>query len=110
MNSTAHTPTPWVVCENDPADSMDYDKIWVTTDDRLYKSLVPIAEVGIDYSEPINSEQKANAEFIVRAVNFHDEMLAALKAAEGLIAGTSATGNELSLIRATIAKAESCTS
>lgn len=81
---TEHTPTPWVDVENDE-DSIDWDKVYITTDDRVYKSLIPIAEVSIGYSEPMNSEQIANAAFLVRAVNSHDELVATLTAIKTII-------------------------
>jgi hypothetical protein len=73
--TASHTPTPWVVEKN----SVNAEN----------GSVVSIAECGLsapgqswsgtDYST--REHQAANAEFIVRACNSHDQLVAALKAA-----------------------------
>jgi hypothetical protein len=108
MNSenSKQTATPWVSYEGE--NFAEFDKIIITTDDRLYNSKVPIAEISINYSEPMEAEQKANAEFILRAVNSHDDMLAALKAVETYAPdiGVDQFRDALKSARAAISRAE----
>lgn len=99
--ATRHTPGPWG-CVGTSNHAHDY---------RLTKpngDTLPINSSANDHSE-----QRANAAFIVRACNAHDELLAALKMAEEMVsslyetAGLDAdTDPDILKIRAAIAKAE----
>ena len=73
----SHTPTPWALFIPDD-DDFDYDIIEITTHER--DGLIPIAAISTDFADPIGGEQKANAAFIIRAVNSHDDLVAALHA------------------------------
>ena len=77
---SGHTKGPWIVVSNEES-KFDYDKLHITTEDRIYRSLVPIAEVGVDYNEPLESEQQANAILLAAA----PDMLAALKSAQAAL-------------------------
>lgn len=68
-----HTPTPWVMIH----DTYD-DELHITTQTRLDNDKVQIAAVTINYREDFEAEQQANASFIVKAVNCHEELVAAL--------------------------------
>jgi hypothetical protein len=48
----------------------------------------------------------ANAEFIVRACNAHDNLVAALREARGWLSGWASAEKELAVIDAAISKAE----
>ncbi len=70
--STKHTPTPWFIERiNKQAPSIVHivSRKGGTISD----------EVASVYCADAGSEQEANAKFIVKAVNCHDELLAALK-------------------------------
>jgi hypothetical protein len=66
--TTPHTPTPWLV------DSCDDDLIFA-------KNGLHIATVGNQHQEQAAEEIAANARFIVRACNAHDEFIGGLKLA-----------------------------
>ena len=95
---SGHTKEPWIVVSNEES-KFDYDKLHITTEDRVYRSLVPIAEVGVDYNEPLESEQQANAILLAAA----PDLLAALK--EVMSVSDRAT-DEYDRARAAIARAE----
>lgn len=59
-----HTPTPWTLPKFSTSDK------WIE---------IPEAGIRIDYDDVDHDTQKANTEFVLRAVNSHDELLAALK-------------------------------
>ncbi len=68
MSETEHTPTPWAVCLNPPnpqwfAEITIYD---IAGDRR-------VADVA-----SLMAPSKANAEFIVRACNAHDQLVEAM--------------------------------
>ncbi|MEL1693665.1 hypothetical protein V2W55_20325, partial [Acinetobacter baumannii] len=56
-----------------------------------------------------DAETEANAAFIVRAVNGHDAMLAALEAAEEFLADSGFIGSTLDEIRAAIGEVRGAT-
>lgn len=64
----SHTPTPWTLMPGDsaPRITIDGDKEW---------PIVPVI------SGPSKAHARANAAFIVKAVNCHEELLEALKLA-----------------------------
>ena len=65
MNETAHTPTPWHVDGTSIRASDGYGIDWYITE--------ALEQAG-------DSDPGANAEYIVRAVNSHEALLAALEA------------------------------
>ena len=98
-----HTPTPWHV---------DGECIYGTTQRGDY---VRIADTTVADGDNLpDKEADANASFIVRAVNCHDEMLKALKAVELGVFGSMlpnsdidvCTRGTLAQVQAAIAKAE----
>lgn len=60
--NTKHTPTPW---EIEPHTMVDKE--------------FSVGPFTLDYDDVDHDEQDANAEFMVRAVNSHDALLAAAK-------------------------------
>ncbi|MDX6806348.1 hypothetical protein [Terrihabitans rhizophilus] len=58
----------WITV-HDEGSAFDFDKIQITTRERLSKNLVPIAYVEIGFSEAMNAEQRGCADLIVRSVN-----------------------------------------
>lgn len=91
---TTHTPGPW---------RADGSTVKAVSHGQWFK----IARAdGLRYTQ---SGNEANAEFIVRACNSHEELLAALESAEIRIKALSPAGYvapELWTIRATVAKAK----
>lgn len=96
-----HTPTPWKFSL-----SIERDFLGIYPDTG--KKEAPIAKMPEYIRKDVMA---ANAEFIVRAVNSHDEMLAALQDAESAISasisyyGTDAALSALKSVRAAISKA-----
>lgn len=81
MSKTEHTPTPWGI-------ERTRDTMWIgpmRPDGHKVASIVFYVHRGPDYIDEHNMRAEANAEFIVNAVNSHDEMLAALKDAKDTI-------------------------
>lgn len=77
--SAEHTPTPWLLDE----DCFDEDVVEITSQDRLDNSMGEIAAVQVGgFDDEVEAQQRANAEFIVRAVNAHADLVAALDAAQ----------------------------
>lgn len=78
-NLPAHTPTPWIFIRHD-AQFPHYGHIQGSygKDAEGNESILTIATI-IKYASP--EEGPANGAFIVRAVNAHDELVAALKRA-----------------------------
>ena len=67
---SAHTPGPWQVAGH--GTTVDH------THERSRRP--PVARCGLTHGlGPAGDEDRANAEFIVRACNSHDELLAALR-------------------------------
>lgn len=65
-NETKHTPLPWVL------DHRFAGGVLIHPDDNEFLTVAKV--LGFD-----NDEAKANAAFIVRAVNAHDDLIAALE-------------------------------
>ena len=84
-----HTETPWAFCVREPVSGIPSGESEIPF--SIYKELGGCVEPIADICNfpPATKEQTehqhANAEFIVRAVNSHDDLLAACKAAERLI-------------------------
>lgn len=106
MNEAKHTPTPWRVRDNGKAYFFD---IVSETDEEVVRQ----------FEEPCSGEGgiplRADAEFIVRACNCHDDLLAALRRQlanieRWLDSGVVATPKESKSIyeqmKAAVAKAE----
>lgn len=68
-----HTAAPWIAVDG------DMREIEITTQDRIDNSFSPICEMDVDYTGQMGVEQKANAAFIVRACNAHDDLVKALQ-------------------------------
>jgi hypothetical protein len=62
---TEHTPTPWLVIP--------------PSADRPSRAMVCAAGGANIYDAPLTNETEANAAFIVRAVNAHDDLVKALE-------------------------------
>ena len=84
----AHTPTPWIRRESKS------DVIWIEDGN---------GRVVMHNSSVKDPEDQANAAFIVRAVNAHEELLAALHEARYLLIGH---GRRSDMIDKAMAKAE----
>jgi hypothetical protein len=68
------TPTPWGI-------ERTRHGLWIgpmRADGMKVDVIVLHLNYGVDYTDEHNTRQDANAEFIVRAVNSYDDMLAAL--------------------------------
>ena len=110
MMDTEHTPLPWIQIAGD---MLDEGCILITTNQRIENDKVPIATVEIDFSQPMNSEQIANAALIVHSVNLLPELVEALREADrpiiGLVNRTAAEVEDImrGRIRALLAKATS---
>lgn len=103
MSEMSHTPTPWKLGPTGD-----------TVDDANGLELLRMYEAD-GREEPTALPYRANAAFIVRACNSHEELLSALKRArEALKANEEITGTwelyqaspEMKAIHAAIAKAE----
>lgn len=89
MSEQKHTPTPWAVRET-ILHGTRYGGLWIEPEDAEY--LVPLSGPGgaksytsrvVDIQD--HDHNDANARFIVKAVNSHDGLVAALKAARTVI-------------------------
>lgn len=96
-----HTPTPWRFV----GDKSDYGRGgadvtfgYIEQDNENEFTLAVMVNDTID--------GRANGDFIVRAVNCFDDMLAALRRVEASLTELGAKGEPLKTIRAAIAKAE----
>lgn len=73
-----HTPTPWRAYDNG-----HYWQIDTTSAEWTYGQVADVCSskymYPMPYGTPPVSHEKANAEFIVRAVNCHDDLLGALQ-------------------------------
>ena len=69
----AHTPTPWKAVESSTNGEPDGGTLWLVTEDD--ETVANLSRIGAKAFEV----QRANAAFIVKAVNCHEEFLAALK-------------------------------
>jgi len=63
-------------------DDGDADALYIVTEDRLENHKGPIAEIGIGYDEPFESEQRQYADDLVHRYNSHDALLAAVECAD----------------------------
>jgi len=96
--SAAHTPTPWSVFRAGKQYGIDAE------------SMQSIVSFGDDHEPDIGvqgatiEEAHANAEFIVRAVNSHEDLVAALKEARGYLELYAGTGFDFSAIDAALQK------
>lgn len=100
----AHTPTPWAVCY-DPANDSWYAGVTISGKTGQGKTDYRVADVSV-----LNHAYKANAAFIVRACNAHDDLLAALRKIDHTLSvhGHVDADTELhGVVRAAISKAES---
>lgn len=103
--SMSHSPLPWKVTNEPNWDHIDshcgIDGADGLTVCDIYNSL------GHDTTEGDRATADANAALIVRAVNCHEELLAALKLARHWLAQTySEKGPAMAEVNAAIAKAE----
>lgn len=101
------TALPWIVCtmsDNDTVLSIEQDRRALVNEEPSIVAEVYLSGDGIG-----RETGKANAEFIVRAVNCHDELLAALehmarvfnaKEIDPLIAFTTIEMAEAAIVRA----------
>jgi hypothetical protein len=90
MSDTKHTPTPWIAEGSYwimPAAHRDMP-IGASTNaqEHVSKFAHVIAKVEQDTKRFTNEQVEANADFIVRAVNSHEQLVAVLREAEGVIA------------------------
>ena len=89
-----HTPTPW---DTNGFLSNDGIRIYHRQDEVAH-----LSDIGLD-----QDVLEAHAAFIIRAVNAHDDLLAALKEARNFVLATPfAAPTQLARIDAAIAKAE----
>lgn len=70
-----HTPLPWSCSENLERDH----RVWIYGTVGPNKPRIAVAEWGVDMGQDMVATAKANAEFIVRAVNSFDKLVEALK-------------------------------
>ena len=70
MNKLLHTPTPWAIQESEGV-------MWISEIGKRDRSIIyPRGSLG---GKEIVELAKKNAEFIVRACNLHDELVAAVR-------------------------------
>jgi hypothetical protein len=100
MAETKHTPTPWAAVE---AEGIWIERAGRADDDNVICDLVGRVYDRKKQTNLLTDEDRANAAFIVRAVNAHDAMLAALKKANTC---ASIPDYVQVLIRSAIAKAD----
>ncbi|HXJ61844.1 MAG TPA: hypothetical protein VNU68_34825 [Verrucomicrobiae bacterium] len=113
----SHTPTPWKLTGLMSSDGIAIESTvdhWVVA---LIEPDVDEDDEGQDSNYNSDEQRKldqANAEFIIRAVNCHDELLHALKAVELGVFGSMIPGSDIDVctratraeVRAAIAIAE----
>lgn len=102
--TAAHTPTPWKVSENEntPLTLNEYHRIHAGIDDICF---VEKTDRDLSSEKYIEVDQ-ANAAYIVRAVNAHEELLAALKNLVERNLIKDINGDHYEEVLETIAKAE----
>jgi hypothetical protein len=88
LNKSEHTPTPWHIEQARDGHFMIHE-----TEGKSGVHEISLAHV----------KEERNAAFIVRAVNAHEELLATLRTAKGLM---NVQGMDLGFINEAIAKAE----
>lgn len=98
--SAEHTPTPWLIDE----DVFDEDEIEITSQDRLDNSMCGIATIQVGgFNEDVEAQKRADAAFIVRSANCHDDLVAALRSVRKNI--PEGAGTAFMIIDAALAKA-----
>lgn len=119
MEKVTHTPTPWKIgaINNDPRRGVVGETAIINSSAYCVAVAIPRGQHG-DLAPEIT---RANAEFIVRAVNCHEELVQALTHIASLSAGWDADGSlgpkpplswesvarlSMDLARAALAKAE----
>ncbi len=106
MTKSKHTPTPWTLDTHKYTDDGNKCRTFVIhgKDYAIGRIQGPFAVIGKD------AEKEANAAFIVRACNAHDELVRALETAETYFneyaAETPASAHTLHHVRAALAKAK----
>ncbi len=97
--STEHTTTPWELVEGEDSHGHPY---W-----HIYNGDFVITDCKGQYGNfELNVEQVANAAFIVRAANAHDDLVAAAVRAIKAIDNSNADSGASFALRAALAKAE----
>jgi len=71
-----HSPLPWTIDKSHPG----HLGIWASGERAPYHREVAVLPQRSNHPQTPHETTDANVEFIVRAVNTHDELLAALKA------------------------------
>jgi hypothetical protein len=104
MSISQHTSTPWKTKRNNAInlDGVKYRIVWSKAENGSCLDIAYVVTLGPD-------EGNADAEFIVRAVNAHDSLLAVCKELEESAAYWSEYDTPLGIVdrlRAAIAKAE----
>ena len=97
-----HTPTPWEIDEGDVRIKSDDYEVCRASD-------LPSSFGKYDYGDKGEEEQKANAEFIVRACNVYDELVEACKSALSALNSISSYDQEsmeVKSLKQAIAKTE----
>lgn len=79
-----HTPVPWTTWQNE-AEGLDRHVI------SAYESEGPFWQIGVVWAYEGSDEAAANAAFIIRACNAHEDLL---EAAKIVLAATNATNND----------------
>lgn len=103
MSEAKHSPLPWLPCE------LSAGEMWGVTSDMGGPGRTFITVTMLDWVAPDVASNQANAEFICRAVNNHEAMLAMLKELEACAAYWSEYDVPLVIVdrlRQTIADAE----
>jgi hypothetical protein len=72
VSETKWTPGPWTLVD------VTGDEIAITTEARMADDIIPIVEVLIDWNEPLESEQQANALLIAAAPELYEALERAL--------------------------------
>lgn len=75
--TTQHTPGPWRAGQTS---SGAFIEVTYTTEQGVVEPIATCHQISLPRSSDQRAQAKANAEFIVRACNAHDDLLAALEA------------------------------
>jgi hypothetical protein len=103
MSESKHTPIPYFVSVNDD----NVDIVIRACEDQEYEPIICNCSVDSANLEDEMSTDAANAEFIVRACNSHDALLAACKAAHTMLLQTNWNGDDsMNIVGAAIALAQ----
>jgi hypothetical protein len=112
-----HTPTPWYAVTKEMIDGSQRQESYIRTlddDSAANDHICTVNWVGDGLQDVIEARQKANADFIVRAVNSHEGLLMAAKGALAALEHvtgftgdeTSVADIEINLLKRAIAQAE----